>query len=84
MNAVCAGTAVLSVIKIKVPNRKTYRPMPIFDKRQITAMVIYRSTANNTSRACSAKLPFKNKQIMTALSRVVSLKSPKMTSLWLL
>ncbi len=43
MWALCAGAAVLSTVKIKVPpwthrpNRKTYRPMPIFEKFQISA-----------------------------------------------
>ncbi len=50
MSTVCSGAAILSAVKIKVPprlhrpNRKTYRPMPIFEKCQISALAIYGQT----------------------------------------
>ncbi len=43
VSTVCSGAAVLSAVKIKVPsrthrpNRKTYRPIPIFEILQISA-----------------------------------------------
>ncbi len=56
MSTVCSGAAALSAVKIKVPpqmhrpNRKTYRPVLIFEKCQISAdisvLAIYRSTTS--------------------------------------